>query len=261
MILDKTRSLNDQTDKIRKKIVKALADFNMLQDQDKVMVAVSGGKDSSVILYLLNEIQKRAPYNFSIEAVMLDQKHPGFSTATFKSWVETLGIKLTIIERDTYSIVKEKVQGRIYCSLCSKLRRAILYDHAAANGFTKIVLGHHRDDIIETLLLNIFYTGKMATMPAKLLSDDKRNIIIRPLVYVSEKEIIELAQLLAFPILPCNLCGSQEGMKRQRIKKLISSLETEIPELGSSVLGAMGNVHPSHLIDHQLWNFKEITDN
>lgn len=244
--------------KIRKQIVQALNDFNMIEEGDKIMVCVSGGKDSSVLLALLTEIQRRSERNFQIEAAILDQKQPGFDVTAFKAWVESLQVKFHIVEKDTYSIVKEKVQGTTYCSLCSRLRRAILYDYAHDNGFTKLALGHHRDDLVHTALLNLFYVGTMAAMPAKLRSDDERNILIRPLCYVSERDIEELAQLWAFPIMPCNLCGSQDGLKRQRIKRLVRDLENEIPSIYASIQTALGNVKPSQLMDQDLWDFKGL---
>lgn len=243
---------------IRKQITKALSDFNMIAEGDKVMICVSGGKDSSILAILLEEIRKKAPMNFTIEAVMLDQKQPGFSAEKFKVWMTEEQIKLHIVEKDTYSIVTDKVKDGVYCSLCSKLRRAILYDFAFDNKFTKMALGHHRDDVIETTLLNLFYTGQLSTMPAKLKSDDQRNIVLRPLVYVAEKDLIELAEIWNFPIIPCNLCGSQEGMKRKRMKKLVSDLEKEIPNLAASFQTALENVKPSHLMDHSLFNFKDL---
>ncbi|MFZ3229271.1 MAG: tRNA 2-thiocytidine(32) synthetase TtcA [Pseudobdellovibrio sp.] len=246
-------------EKIRKQITKALADFNMITEGDKIMVCVSGGKDSSILTILLEEIRKKAPMNFTLEAVMLDQKQPGFSADKFRLWLEhEEGIKLHIIERNTYSIVTEKVKSGAFCSLCSKLRRAILYDFAFENKFHKMALGHHRDDVIETTLLNLFYTGQLSTMPAKLKSDDQRNIVLRPLMYVAEKDLIELAEIWNFPIIPCNLCGSQEGLKRNRMKKLISDLEKEIPNLAASFQNALENVKPSHLMDQKLFNFKDL---
>lgn len=244
--------------KIRKQITQALAEYNMIRDQDKIMICVSGGKDSSILTILLDEIRKRAEINFTIEATILDQKQPGFSSQNFQNWLELEGIKLNIIEKDTYSIVTDKVKDGVYCSLCSKLRRAILYDFAFANGFQKMALGHHRDDVIETTLLNLFYVGQLSTMPAKLKSDDERNVVIRPLVFVAEKDLIDLAKAWDFPVIPCNLCGSQDGMKRQKMKQLIKQLETEIPNLGASFTNALQNAKPSHLLDHKLYNFKDL---
>lgn len=242
--------------KIRKQMVEALAQFTMLAPADRVLVCVSGGKDSSILLALLKEVQRKAAFDFEIEAAILDQGHPGFEVRPFQSFVENdLGVKLHILTKDTYSIVKEKVTSGVYCSLCSRLRRGILYTFAAENKFTKLAMGHHRDDLIETLLMNLFYTGKTATMPPKLLSDDKRNILIRPLAFVPEKELTQLAQEWAFPVIPCNLCGSQDGMKRQKIKALVKNLEIENPSLGNSILGAMGNIHVSQMLDQSLWSF------
>lgn len=241
--------------KIRKQITQALAEYNMLSNGDKVMVCVSGGKDSSILTVLLDEIRRRAEIKFTFEAVILDQKQPGFFIDHFKNWLINENIMLRIIERNTYSIVTDKIQNKTYCSLCSKLRRAILYDYAFDHGFTKMALGHHRDDVIETTLLNLFYTGQTSTMPAKLKSDDGRNIVLRPMVYVAEKDLIELAEIWNFPIIPCNLCGSQDGMKRKRMKKLVRDLEQEIPNLGASFIHALQNVKPSHLLDQNLYDF------
>lgn len=245
--------------KIRKQIVQALNDFDMIADGDKIAVAVSGGKDSSILVALLNEIRKRSERKFTIEAMILDQKQPGFDATAFKTWIESLGVKLHILERDTYSIVKEKTpEGAVYCTLCAKFRRAILYDFAHDNQFTKMALGHHRDDLIETTLLNMFYIGQLGTMPPKLKSDDGRNIVIRPLAYVAEKDLSQLAKDWGFPIIPCNLCGSQETLKRKKMKKLVQDLEKDIPNIGSSIITALGNVNPSQLLDQELWNYKNF---
>lgn len=244
--------------KIRKQITQALSEYNMLTNGDKLMICVSGGKDSSILTILLDEIRKRAEIDFSIEAAILDQKQPGFSAESFKEWMQLEGITLHVLERDTYSIVTDKVKDGVYCSLCSKLRRAILYDFAHDKGFSKMALGHHRDDVIETTLLNLFYTGQLSTMPAKLKSDDNRNTVIRPLVFVAEKDLIELAQAWNFPVIPCNLCGSQDGMKRQKMKKLVKDLEKDIPNLAASFTNALQNAKPSHLLDHKLFNFKDL---
>ncbi len=244
--------------RIRKEIVRAVSDFDMIQAGDRLMVCVSGGKDSSVLLALLTEIQRRAERKFELEAVILDQKQPGFDAEAFKAWVASIGVKLTVVERDTYSIVTEKVKDGTYCSLCSRFRRAILYDHAVANGFTKVVLGHHRDDVIETALLNLFYSGKLASMPPKLKSDDGRNILIRPLCYVPETDLAAVAHDWKIPIIPCNLCGSQEGLKRKRMKRLMRELEQEIPHISASVVNALSNVKPSQLLDRDLWDFDAL---
>lgn len=244
---------------IRKQVVKAIAEYKLIEEGDKVMVCTSGGKDSSVLLALLTEIQRRAPYRYEVEAVILDQKQPGFNVTAFKAWVENeVGVKLHVVERDTYSIVTEKVKDGVYCSLCSRLRRAILYDYAVDKGFTKMALGHHRDDSNQTLLLNLFYTGKISAMPPKLKSDDGRNIVIRPLINVAEQDLIELGKLWSFPVIPCNLCGSQEGMKRQKMKKLLKDLEKDIPNIGASMLTAQTNVRPSQLMDKNRWDFEGL---
>ncbi len=244
---------------IRKDIVRALNDFNMIAENDKIMVCVSGGKDSSILVALLTEIQRRSSINFNFEAVILDQKQPGFNVDAYKNWVTSLGVKLTVLEKDTYSIVKEKItDGSVYCSLCSRLRRGILYEHAFQNKFTKMALGHHRDDLQETLLMNLFFTGKISSMPPVLKSDDERNIIVRPLVYVAEKDLEALSLEWQIPIMPCNLCGSQDGMKRKRVKKLLTDLEKEIPEIRYSMLTALGNIHPSQLMDKKLWSFDKL---
>lgn len=245
--------------KVRKQITRALVDFDMIQHGDKIMICVSGGKDSSILLALMTEIQRRSERKFTVEAAILDQKQPGFQVQAFKAWVETLGVPFHIIEKDTYSIVTDKVaEGKTYCSLCSRLRRAILYDFAFDNKFTKMALGHHRDDIITTTLLNMFYVGKAASMPAKLLSDDKRNILLRPLCYVAEKDLIALAEAWKFPVIPCNLCGSQDGLKRQRMKRLVADLEKEIPDVAASIQTALSNVHLSHLMDQSHFDFKNL---
>jgi len=243
--------------KIRKLITKALSEYSMIDPNDKIMVAVSGGKDSTLLTIMLQELQKKAPFEFSFEAVMLDQKQPGFEPKAFKAFMENLGVKLTILEEDTYSIVKDKIpEGNTYCSLCSRLRRGILYTYAFQNGFNKIALGHHRDDMLETFLMNMFFSGKIASMPPKLYSKDHRNIVIRPLTFVAEKDIIELATEWNFPILPCNLCGSQDGLKREAMTKLLNDLEKENPDIRNSMANALTNVEVSHLLDKNLFDFK-----
>lgn len=248
--------------KIRKEIVKALNDFDMIQKNDHLMVCVSGGKDSTILSLLLKDIQRRSGIPFSFECVCLDQKQPGFDAAEFVQFYSSNGLKLTILEKDTYSVVKEKTpEGKAYCTLCSKFRRAILYDHATTIGATKVVLGHHRDDLIETLFLNMLYVGTMATMPPKLKSDDGRNIVIRPMTYVKERDLIELKNQWQFPIIPCNLCGSQDGLKRKKMKLLIQQLEKDIPNSSASILTAMKNVNLNHLLDTSAWtsfaNYKQ----
>lgn len=244
--------------KIRKQITQALNDYNMISDEDKIMICVSGGKDSSILTILMDEIRKRAELNFTISAVILDQKQPGFDANQFGAWLKAEGIEFHMIEKDTYSVVKEKVTSGTYCSLCSKMRRAILYDYAYQHHYTKMALGHHRTDLIETTLLNMFYTGHVSTMPAKLRSDDGRNIVIRPMMYAAEADLIQLASDWGFPIIPCQLCGSQEGLKRKKMKNLISELEKDIPHLSASFITALQNIKPSHLLDKNLYDFERL---
>lgn len=245
--------------KIRKEIVRALNDFDMIKENDHIAIGVSGGKDSTILSLLFKEIQKRAPINFTFECICLDQKQPGFDATEFKNFFSSQEIPLSIIEKDTYSVVKEKTpEGGTFCTLCSKFRRAILYDQAAIKGAKKLALGHHRDDLIETLFLNMFYIGNMASMPPKLLNDDKTHVVIRPLCYVPEAWLSELSEIWKFPIIPCNLCGSQEGMKRKKMKLLIKELEKDIPNIGSSLITAMGKISTTQLMDEKLWDFKNL---
>lgn len=242
--------------KIRKQITKAFNDFNMIEANDKLMVCVSGGKDSTILSLLLQDIQKRSPIPFSFKAILLDQKQPGFDAELFKSFMDFHKINFSIITSDTYSIVKEKIpEGNTYCSLCSRLRRGILYNYAHAEGFNKMLMGHHRDDLLETLLMNLFYSGKLAAMPAKLKSDDGRNIVLRPMVYVAEKDLIELRDIWNFPVVPCKLCGSQDGAKRDRMTKLLDSLEKETPDIRSNMLNALSNIEQSQMLDKELFDF------
>lgn len=246
--------------KLRKLVTRALSEYAMIAPNDHIMIAVSGGKDSTLLAILLKEIQKKAQMDFSFEAVMLDQKQPGFDAQAFRAFMADQQIKLTILEENTYAIVQEKTApGGTYCSLCSRLRRGILYSYAHQNQFTKIALGHHRDDMIHTFMLNFFYSGKLGSMPPKLYSNDHRNIVIRPLTFVAEQDIIELATMWNFPIIPCNLCGSQEGLKRDRMKTLLNELEKEIPDVRRSMANALGNVDLSHLLDANLFDFNSET--
>jgi tRNA 2-thiocytidine biosynthesis protein TtcA len=234
-------------------VARASGDFGLLEAGDRVMVAVSGGKDSHALLYLLREIQRRAPFEFSLFAVNVDQGHPGFPKRCLPDYFEREGYEYRVIEEDTYSVVKAKVpEHKTYCSLCSRLRRGILYTLAVELGATKIALGHHRDDAIETLLLNLFYSGQIKAMPPRLVSDDGRNVVIRPLIYASEAELAEFAEQKQFPIVPCDLCGSQEQLQRKQVKRLVEELSAKNPHVRNNLFAALGNVRATHLLDRDL---------
>jgi tRNA 2-thiocytidine biosynthesis protein TtcA len=239
---------------LRRALGKAVMKFKMIADGDRVMVALSGGKDSYTMLVLLDELKKKAPVRFELVPVHLDQHQPGYDGAPLRRWLEARGGEFHILSVDTYSVVIDKVdEGKSYCGLCSRLRRGILYTAAKDLRCTKIALGHHRDDAIETLLLNLLFTGQLKSMPPVLRSDDGQNTVIRPLYLCEEKTIVEFAQQQAFPILPCNLCGSQDGLWRDQVATLLTDLERRIPNVRASIMGALQNVRPTHLPDPDLW--------
>ncbi|MEF3075983.1 tRNA 2-thiocytidine(32) synthetase TtcA [Methylobacter sp. Wu1] len=242
--------------RLRHAVGDAIADYNMIENGDKIMVCLSGGKDSYTLLDILLNLQKTAPVEFELIAVNLDQKQPGFPEHVLPDYLESIGVPYHIIERDTYSIVKRIIpEGSTTCGLCSRLRRGALYGYAEANGITKIALGHHRDDILETFFLNIFYGGKLKAMPPKLLSDDRKNIVIRPLAYCREKDIERFAAFKKFPIIPCNLCGSQENLQRQAMKVMLKGWDKQFPGRLETIFTSLQNVAPSQLADTQLFDF------
>ena len=248
--------LNKLHKRLRRQVGTAIADYNMIEAGDKVMVCLSGGKDSYGMLEILRNLQKTAPIDFELIAVNLDQKQPGFPEHVLPEYLTEQGVPFHILEKDTYSIVTERVpENKTYCGLCSRLRRGSLYGFAQEIGATKIALGHHRDDIIETLFLNMFFGGKLKAMPPKLLSDDKKNIVIRPLAYCREDDLELLAEYKEFPIIPCNLCGSQEKLQRQLIKEMLQGWEKEYPGRLETIFSAIKNIAPSQLADTNLFDF------
>jgi tRNA 2-thiocytidine biosynthesis protein TtcA len=242
--------------RLRRNVGEAIADYNMIEEGDKVMVCLSGGKDSFVMLDILHKLQKTAPISFEILAVNLDQKQPGFPEHVLPEYLTGIGVPFHIINQDTYSIVKRIIpEGKTTCSLCSRLRRGTLYGFAKEHKITKIALGHHRDDILETYFLNMFFAGKLKAMPPKLLSDDKQNIVIRPLAYCKEKEISRFAEIKNFPIIPCNLCGSQKNLQRQAMKQMLSGWDKQFPGRLETIFSSLKNISPSQMADTQLFDF------
>ncbi|RKR06637.1 tRNA 2-thiocytidine biosynthesis protein TtcA [Kushneria sinocarnis] len=245
--------------RLRRLVGNAITDYGMIHDGDRVMVCLSGGKDSYTMLEILRNLQRNAPVEFELVAVNMDQKQPGFPEHVLPEYLDAAGIEYYIIERDTYSIVKEKVpEGKTYCGLCSRLRRGTLYGFAEEIGATKIALGHHRDDMLETLFLNMFFGGTLKSMPPKLLSNDNRNIVIRPLAYCSEQDIADFAEAMAFPIIPCNLCGSQENLQRQVVKEMLGEWDRKHPGRIETMFKAITNVAPSQLADRELFDFEGL---
>tara|TARA_B100001146_G_scaffold217657_1_gene222478 strand:- start:427 stop:1347 length:921 start_codon:yes stop_codon:yes gene_type:complete len=245
--------------RLRREVGRAIADYNMIEQGDRVMVCLSGGKDSFAMLDILRELQRRAPIDFELLAVNLDQKQPGFPENVLPDYLQSEGVPYRILEQDTYSLVTEMVpQGKTYCGWCSRFRRGIIYKFAKRNGYNKIALGHHRDDIIETLFLNLFHAGKLKAMPAKLLSDDGANIVIRPLAYCKEVDLIRYAELQAFPIIPCNLCGSQDNLQRQVIKEMLNGWQRQFPGRVETIFKSLADVAPSQLLDGGLFDFNNL---
>lgn len=249
--VDATRALH-----LRHRVGQAIADYAMIAAGDKVMVCLSGGKDSYTLLDVLLQLQRKAPVDFELVAVHLDQKQPGYDARVLPDYLRRLGVPFQIIEQDTYSVVSRVIpEGRTMCSLCSRLRRGALYAHAEANGFSKIALGHHRDDMVATFFLNLFFHAKLSGMPPKLLSDDGKHVVIRPLAYVSETDIAEHARAMAFPIIPCDLCGSQDNLQRKQVQKMMAAWEAETPGRIDQIARALARVEPSQLADPKLFDF------
>ena len=245
--------------RLRHQVGRAIADFGMIENGDKVMVCLSGGKDSYTMLDILLQLQRKAPVAFSITAVNLDQKQPGFPEHVLPQYLESLGVDYRILEQDTYSVVTRVVpEGKTLCSLCSRLRRGALYAYAEAEGFTRIALGHHRDDLVNTFFLNLFFHAKLSGMPPKLLSDDGKHVVIRPLAYVRESDIEAYAQARRFQIIPCNLCGSQENLQRKQVKRMLEQWERDTPGRVENMARALGDIRPSQLSDPKLFDFASL---
>lgn len=249
--------------KLEKKLLhymgKAIADYKMIEHGDRVMLCLSGGKDSFTLLRLLHKFRLRSNRKFEIFSYTLDQSQPGWDDSAMRAWLEHHGYPYTIEKKNTYAVVKEKIpEGKTYCSLCSRLRRGNIYHYAEQHGYNKVALGHHRDDLIQSLLMSILYSGAIRSMPPKLLTDNKRSIVIRPLAYCQESDISAYAQIQNYPIIPCNLCGSQENLTRVRVRKLIEELAAHNPKIPANILNALGNLQPSQLMDSKHWDFKQL---
>ena len=252
---------NKLAKRLRRQVGEAIADFNMIEEGDRVMVCLSGGKDSHALLDLLISLRIKSPVAFDVIAVNMDQKQPGFPAHVLPEYLESRGVPYRVVEQDTYSVVKRVIpEGKTMCSLCSRLRRGALYRVAGELGATKIALGHHRDDILATFFLNLFHGGKLKAMPAKLRSDDGRHVVIRPLAYVSEDDLIAYAEVKAFPIIPCTLCGAQENLQRQVVRRMLAEWEKRHPGRIESIVRALTDVSPSHLLDRELFDFAGLRD-
>lgn len=254
-----------EKERLEKKLLhytgKAIGDFNMIQKGDRILVCLSGGKDSFSLLTLLHKLRLKSKHRFELFSFTLDQSQPGWDDTALRSYLEAQQFPYTIFKEDTYSIVKEKIpEGQTYCSLCSRLRRGIIYNYAQKEGFNKIALGHHRDDLITTALMSMMYSGETRSMPPKLLSDNRQHIVIRPLAYCQESDLARYAQLKNYPIIPCNLCGSQDNLIRKKVKNMIYSLAQDHPKIPSNLLNAIGQVKVSQLMDQNLWDFKNLEE-
>ena len=252
---------NKLAKRLRRQVGEAIADFDMIEEGDRVMVCLSGGKDSHALLDVLISLKEKSPVKFELVAVNMDQKQPGFPAHVLPEYLESRGVPYRVVEQDTYSVVKRVIpEGKTMCSLCSRLRRGALYRAAGELGATKIALGHHRDDILATFFLNLFHGGKLKAMPAKLCSDDGRHVVIRPLAYVSEDDLIAYAEVKSFPIIPCNLCGAQENLQRQVVRQMLAEWEKRHPGRIESIVRALTDVSPSHLLDRKLFDFAGLRD-